>query len=206
MGSTSSMGSKSWSEVPVASKEDPFRILRAESKPLFAVLDAARNAGIPRMLRESGERYSSLLNGRRADHLGSAAPYLVAIDRRDETLPRLLRGWGRSWGIFVVSEKPMEELRRHFRRMWLVRVEGRTLYFRFYDPRVLRKCVRACSPGEAASLLGPADGYVLEGEHGGSLLRLGTGSATVPEVGVDRLPMLVGRCFGLSSPKLVLRG
>jgi hypothetical protein len=207
MVSTSPMGSELWTEVPVASKEEePLRILRAETKPLFAVLDTARNAGIPRMLRESGERYSSLLNGRRADHLGSAAPYLVAIERRAETLPRILRGWGRSWGVFVVSEAPIDELRRHFRRMWLVRAEGRTLYFRYYDPRVLRQCVRACSSGQAASLLGPVESYVLEGEHGRTLLRLGSVSGGPSEARIDRLPRLLERCFGISSPEFVLRG
>jgi hypothetical protein len=195
-----------YTETPVASKDEPFRLLCAETKPLFAVLDAARNVDIVRVLRANGERIVPLLNGRRGDNLGTAAPYLVAIGKRAETLPRLLRGWGRSWGIFAASTAPIDEVRQHFRRMLLVRAEGRTLYFRFYDPRVLRKCVRSCSEAEAISLLGPMESYVLEGERGKSLVRLGSVSEFELAIKRDRMPRLLERCFGLAGPRLVLRG
>jgi hypothetical protein len=42
--------------------------------------------------------------------------------------------------------------------------DDRLLYFRFYDPRVLRVFIPTCTPEESADLFGPISRFVVEGE------------------------------------------
>jgi hypothetical protein len=79
----------------------------------------------------------------------------------------LTNGWGNSWGIFLVSSTSLETLRRHFRRFLLVRDgAGNELYFRFYDPRVLRTFLPTCTGAETKRLFGPVGIYLMEAENG----------------------------------------
>jgi len=48
---------------------------------------------------------------------------------------------------------------------------GKPLYFRFYDPRVLRTYLPTCNASELAQIFGPVECYVQEGEDPGVLLR-----------------------------------
>lgn len=61
----------------------------------------------------------------------------------------------------------METLRRHFRRLLHVRSEdGEKLYFRYYDPRVLRLYLPSCTSVELKEVFGPVGRFVLEGPEG----------------------------------------
>jgi hypothetical protein len=42
--------------------------------------------------------------------------------------------------------------------------DDRWLYFRFYDPRVLRVIIPACTPEESANFFGPISRFVMEGD------------------------------------------
>jgi hypothetical protein len=79
-------------------------------------------------------------------------------------------GWGESWGIFVRMNDP-SNLRYHLRTFLRVRDEpGRTLLFRYYDPRVLRVYLPTCRPDELKAVFGPIDSYLTEGEDGQSVI------------------------------------
>ena len=106
-----------------------------------------------------------------ARRLELAAPHMVELLPGHGFTDRLLdEGWGRSWGVFVTIPDPTI-LRRHLRRFLKVRDEaGRSLLFRFYDPRVLRVFLPTCRPDELAQLYGPITSYVAEGEKGATLL------------------------------------
>jgi len=39
-----------------------------------------------------------------------------------------------------------------------------SLFFRFYDPRVMRGYLPTCSPKQLAEFFGPVDFYIAEGE------------------------------------------
>lgn len=150
-------------------------ILRGRPVTLFAVLDAAREPRVPALLAASGEPHQSLYEGAKGDELADVAPYLVQLSKESPLLETLARdGWGRSWGVFIESDQPFKEVRRQLRRFLMVESEdGRELYFRFYDPRVLRVFLDACSPREAVEFLGPVGAYLVESEDGASLLRYG---------------------------------
>jgi hypothetical protein len=103
--------------------------------------------------------------------LAEAAPYLVHLTR-DAAFTRWLleQGWGRSFGIFAWTRADMETLRRHFRRLLQVKNEkGKTLYFRYYDPRVLRLYLPTCTPEEIKVVFGPLGRLLVEDEDGEAL-------------------------------------
>ena len=49
--------------------------------------------------------------------------------------------------------------------------EGQELYFRYYDPRVLRTYLPTCTPDELEQVFGPVLEYALEDEVEETLLR-----------------------------------
>ena len=49
--------------------------------------------------------------------------------------------------------------------------DGKPLYFRYYDPRVLRAFLPTCNADDLKVLFGPVDDYLLESEDGADVLR-----------------------------------
>jgi hypothetical protein len=140
------------------------------TEPLFALVDAARDKerenAVLRLVSEAGRDAASLYSGRRADRLASAAPYIVRITGR---IPRFASDfWEKSSGVILASASPIEELRAHFKRLLVAETEARdTVYFRFYDPRVLRIFIPSCSPAQARRFFGPVAWFLVEGRAGG---------------------------------------
>lgn len=154
--------------------ESLLTVLRSRvAQPLFALLDAARNPKVLDVLRRSGCPHASLYQGKKQEELGDFAPYLAALEpgsRLLETLAAL--GWGDSWGVFFTSLEPADKLRKHFRHFLLVELEGKgQVYFRFYDPRVLRLFLPTCTAEELGEFFGPIASFWMEGEEKPSLLR-----------------------------------
>lgn len=160
-----------------ASRERLLRILTTQPDPLFALLDAARDDRVLDWLKNSGEQYQSLYEGEKAQELEMFAPYLVRLHKQSPLLRRLVReAWGDSWGMYVTSAETAEGLRKHFRHFLMVEIEGgKQVYFRFYDPRVLRAYLPSCNPGEAQELTGPVKHYWMEDEDPNKLLRFHAG-------------------------------
>lgn len=124
---------------------------------LYAVLDAARTPEIPALLSTSNHTYQSLYEGVEGDLLAMVAPYLIELPSGSKILDVLIeRGWGRSWGIYLASDRPFAWVRKHLRHFLKVELQGgKRVYFRFYDPRVLREYLPTCHPNEAQEFLGP---------------------------------------------------
>jgi hypothetical protein len=146
---------------------DLTRLLTALPDPLFALVDAAREKAVPRLVSDAGPDALSLYSGRRAERLASAAPYLVRLT--GERIPRFVsEAWGKSSGIVFASALPIEALRAHFKRLLIVETEARdTVYFRYYDPRVLRIFLPSCSSAQARRFFGPVAWFLVEGKAGG---------------------------------------
>jgi len=96
--------------------------------------------------------------------LADSAPYLVQLSPDPHALATLVRAsWGKGWGIFLTSPASFQDVRRHLRRLLIVRTEDRrTLYFRFYDPLVLGDFLSTCLPAEASQVFGPITAYWTE--------------------------------------------
>jgi len=154
-------------------QQDLVNILRNIGGPLFAVLDATRDPlTILGMLRSSGEEYQSLYEGMQGKMLEAYAPYLVRLPGDSRLLEALVaQGWGKNWGIFVVSAADFKSLRKHFRTFLMVKSpEGDRLYFRYYDPRVVRVYLPTCNAEETNFVFGPVAAYLCEDETPDTLL------------------------------------
>lgn len=142
----------------VASIED-LRQLASELR-LFAVVDACDSPAIQFKIAELGPTDTlCLYRGEVAPEILEIAPYLIKVDEgllewMVETI------WDEPWGIFIVSKSNTTTLLRHLRKFLLVQGEdGTSLYFRYYDPRVLLTFLPSCTPAELGTFFGPINAY-----------------------------------------------
>ncbi|MGA2137035.1 MAG: DUF4123 domain-containing protein [Bryobacteraceae bacterium] len=166
-------------ESTTSGTAQPLVNLLRRQGPLFAVLDAARDRSIVELLEDDLDcEYQCLYDGKSATDLAAWAPYLVSLSPESPLLNVLVeRGWGQSWGVYLTSAKSLEEVRRHLRHFLIVTMaNGKEGYFRFYDPRVLRVYLPACTPEEAKAFFGPIDAYLMEAEKPQQLLRFNPGA------------------------------
>ena len=133
----------------------------------FAILDGASIPGLPGHLFTFRPEHACLYIGDLKPDMAEVAPYLVALDMTAPFTDWVLaNGWGAHWGIFGASETGLRELRNHFRRFLTVYdTSGKPLFFRFYDPRVLRDYLPTCTARELKSLFGPVTSYLVEDEQ-----------------------------------------
>ena len=149
---------------------EEFRVEIASVRGLFAILDMARGMEVIKKVLTSKERCECLYDGEAAKSLRLRAPHLVELPPGSAFLQTLLaKGWGKSWGIYLSSPQPFEEVRRHFRHFLFVTLEdGAEVYFRFYDPRVLRAFLPTCEPAEIREFFGPIQVFWVEAESAGA--------------------------------------
>jgi hypothetical protein len=138
---------------------------------LYAVLDAARDERVLELCRESVDETRSLYEGVKGDALAEVAPHLVRFEPGSGLLGRLLSdGWSRSFGVFVESRASFKALRRHLRRFLVVvdDASGARLYFRYYDPRVLREMAPLFTVRQADEIYADViDAFLVEDAAGG---------------------------------------
>jgi hypothetical protein len=142
---------------------------------LHAVLDAARDPAILQHLRGSGLVHESLYDGPRGVEIADFGPWLVELPRGTPFLDLLVNdGWGESWGVFLTSHSSFAEIRKQLRRHLLAKLpDGREVYFRYYDPRVLRTYLATCTPPELGGFFGPITNVFVESGDRGFLLVFG---------------------------------
>jgi len=133
----------------------------------YVILDGARDDRVFPMVHTSGLDFACLLSGKLPRALAKAAPYLLELRPNHPFLHRVLEaGWGRSWGFFFTSDEELAVLRRHFRGFLKVKNDrtGKSMFFRFFDPRVLRVYLPTCTGEELVFVLDPVDTCYVEGE------------------------------------------
>jgi hypothetical protein len=137
-------------------------LLWHQARPHFAILDAARagTAAVP------GASTRCLYDPGGGPGLEEVAPHLVDLAENRAALDRLIEdGWGRSWGVYLSCSRPFEEVWNHLRQFLKVKTEsGEELYFRFYDPRVLRVYLPTCTDSELEQFFGPIEAFWVEAE------------------------------------------
>jgi hypothetical protein len=160
-------------------QRDALAALKAEKYPLFAVLDAARTLRVIEVMRESVEEYRSLYEGIKGEALAMQAPYLVSLPQGSLLLEQLvLEGWTKRWGIYLSSRRPFAEVRTQLRRVLMVKSEdsGERMYFRFYDPRMLRLFLPVCNRRQTEQIFGEIEAFLVAGRDG-EVVRLTAGEA-----------------------------
>jgi hypothetical protein len=144
-----------------------------EGAHLYAILDGAAVSDLRQAIDQHGVQSICLLRGELDPELAQAAPYLVSLDSEVAFLAWLLaEGWGKHWGIFASARADFRTLRQHLRSLlYVYGPENEPLFFRYYDPRVLRAFLPTCDQRELADLFGPVDRYMMEAEDDQRLLK-----------------------------------
>lgn len=184
--------------------------LRSNREPLYALVDGARAdrvvellrehailAGVPDAPAEFAARvstrdtvYQSLYLESQLPEIAEHGPYIVQLPKNSPLLPLLIvEGWGQSWGVFVASTASFADVRRHFRHFLLVRhPDGDSILFRFFDPRVLRSFLPACTSGEITLFFAGIEAILCEAERGKGILRYTASQGAV----ACRIPLAFG--------------
>lgn len=168
------------SEIPTVAD-----VLSSQSEPLYAVIDTARDPAIYPLLLAGGAPYWSLYMGKAARELEAVAPYLVFLEPRSEMLQKIVAaGWSNAWGIFLTSSQPPQTIWHELRRSLMVQLEetGKFLYFRFYDPRVLRNFLPMADAQQVSELMGTISSFLFEGEEAETSMLRFQNLATGPEL------------------------
>jgi len=140
---------------------------------VYAVLDGASIPELLDNLYEQQPEHVCLYRGELEPDIAETAPYLVKLERDTDFSDWVIeKGWGNHWGIFALSNESLTAMRNHFRKFLMVYdPENRPLYFRYYDPRVLRKYLPVCDAEDLTTLFGPVVSYFLEDEAPKNALR-----------------------------------
>jgi hypothetical protein len=134
---------------------------------LYVLLDAARVG--PRMEEafSLNKEYDSLYRLSSQQNLATVAPFIFSAKPGSPFFDWYLEnGPGNFWGVLLSSAVSMDELHKHFRKFLMVSTEDRKkVYFRFYDPRVLKMFLPTCNAQQILEFFGPVKHLLLEGEQ-----------------------------------------
>jgi len=131
----------------------------------FFLIDGARlqhNLGI---IKGIATELLSLYKGRMEESWADVGPYLFIMPQDKDFMDwYITNGWSNAWGLIVETEASFEDCWKHFRKFLLVKAEdGQELYFRFYDPRVLKIFLPTCDEKQIMEFFGPVDEFIVEG-------------------------------------------
>lgn len=139
----------------------------------YIVLDAARMGMDMETAKELNPDFKCLYQGKTELELAGVAPFLFTYTSNSE-----FKQWfekfsvGNSWGVLFHSHLPFSELYKHCRRFLIVKNDGdQEMYFRFYDPRVLRIFLPSCNRVQLKEFFGPINSFIVEDEDPNSILQ-----------------------------------
>ncbi len=141
----------------------------------YCILDVARiGVQIQKALEMTAES-DSLYDGDIRENLADVAPYLLKIDDGSAALEWIIEnGYGNSWGIFLDTDEDFQTVRKHLRKFLIVEnQEGKRMFFRFYDPRVIKDFLPTCSGGQTEEFFGNITKIIVENPDKGNFLVFG---------------------------------
>ena len=134
----------------------------------FAIVDGAACDDLLDQLAEHEPDSCCLYPGELEPDVEALSPYLIALEKDHPFTEWLIANLpGKPWGILVRANATLRQLRKHFRAFLNVKNEqGENLYFRYYDPRVLRLFLPTCDTEQLETLFAPVTTYFAEIEAG----------------------------------------
>lgn len=133
---------------------------------LYAIVDSARNDDVFKYFLTDNITYQSLFQGKMDVKFFGVSGFLVEC-KKDSILFNWLTNdaWGTSCCVFLISKDPFEEILKHFQKFNRVYLEDDdVVYFRFYDPRVLRVYLPTCNNMEIKTFFGEIESFFMEAE------------------------------------------
>ena len=151
---------------------------------LYALVDSARNDEVFKYFLTDNVTYQSLFDGKMDVKFFGVSGFLVEC-KKDSNLFKWLTkvAWGTSCCIFLLSKDPFEEVLKHFQKFNRVYLEDDdVVYFRYYDPRVLRVYLPTCSSKEIKTFFGEVESFLMESENAEILIEFNLISNTWTEI------------------------
>ncbi|MFZ4624057.1 MAG: DUF4123 domain-containing protein [Rhodoferax sp.] len=149
--------------------------LQQPGKPMpFLLLDCAGiDGGAAQIPKYIFSEIQCLFVGTLATELADVAPYLGQLQSLNADVARTVENlMKKQAGILVVpKEKPpggfhpsFSQLYRHFRKLNMIEgPDGKKLFFRYYDPRVLMKIMQVFDATQLDELFGPVSSFIVFG-------------------------------------------
>jgi len=129
----------------------------------YSLLDAARLGYNLTAAKALNPNHVSLYRGGEDPQMIATAPVLFWYQPHDPFAQWLDQQWGTAPGITLVARIPPDELRKHLRRFLLIATDnGQQLYFRYYDPRILKVFLPTCDEDQIETFFGPVESYTVE--------------------------------------------
>ncbi|MCP3869542.1 MAG: DUF4123 domain-containing protein [Gammaproteobacteria bacterium] len=153
---------------------------------VYGLLDGASNPALIDHLYDDDAEFFCLFSGKLEPDMAEVAPYLVRMDPGSRFSDWVIReSPGNHWGVFVQSSQDLRAMRKHFRQfLQVMSPEGKPLFFRFYDPRVLRVYLPTCNEEESELWFEGLSGFLMESDEPGTLIRIH------PESGLPKISEL----------------
>lgn len=143
---------------------------------LYAVVDGAQKLELAFAAKLAGYDPVSLFVGKQAPQLGGVAPYFFAVPAGAPYFAAWAESVGGNAGILIDSPADPATLFTHLRGVFVVQDEtGQEYFFRYYDPRVLRKYLPTCTAQELAEFFGPVRTWICDNETGDGYLAYSRG-------------------------------
>lgn len=137
----------------------------------YAVIDCAQDSRLEGLVKLAQE-HVCLFKGDVDPQVLNVAPWLAKLSEGEPVLPTWqAHGRGLNWGIMILSSLPLEQLRTHCRRFLQANLpDGRSVLFRYYDPRVFRTYIEAATIEERERWFASGvDRYAVERANGDGL-------------------------------------
>ena len=142
---------------------------------LFVILDGTAAPELFSKIHSDAPEHVCLYRELPPEFDETTPPYLVRLEHGNRFTQWLLsQGWGKNWGIFarIRDEIDLKQVRKHFRSFLMVEYpDGKSEYFRYYDPRVMRDYLPTCDAAETSVIFGPVTAYFVEGAQENIALR-----------------------------------
>ena len=139
----------------------------ADERFAYAVLDGAQNQGLlDWLLGPDAPMFECLFSGELAPDMAEVAPYLVQLVPGSKFTEELIEtGWDENWGVLLVSAEELPAVWRHLRQHTMIYgAELDPMYFRFYDPRVLRHFLPGCNAEQLRGFFGCVNFFLTEAD------------------------------------------
>ncbi len=135
-------------------------------KATYVILDAARMDEKIESSFQKNRDHLCMFSGKGEEYLKSVSPYLFSFPAESEFSKFIIEeGIGNSWGVFLHSRNSFSEIFKHLQNLLVVKTaDGKEMYFRFYDPRVLRVFLPVAYKEQLKEFFGPIEYFICEDE------------------------------------------
>lgn len=98
--------------------------------------------------------------------IADVGPFVINVDGNDLCKRWIIKeSYGFSWGVYFLSEDIFDKIMIHLQSLvTVIDEDGKELYFRYYDPRVLRFFLPTCDSEQLKEFFGPIDYFLCEDE------------------------------------------